>query len=173
MTKKVLFIIPPERFNDDELFQPKAELEKANFEVTVASTTTGTVVGDNKGTIQVNVTLNDVDLKTFDAISVIGGSGTNDFLWNNEVVQQLLKEAYTQKQLIAGICAGAVALAETGLLQGRDATCYPVDVQKDKLKEFGVTYVGGHVMAHDDIITSDGPDGAKAFGEALVARLTK
>lgn len=173
MAKKVLLIIPPERFNEDELLQPKSALENANMEVTVASTTTGTIVGDNNGTIHIDVTLNDLDLKSFDAVSVIGGSGTNDFLWNNESVQELLKEAYSQKRLIAGICAGAVTVAETGLLQGRNATCYPVDVQKEKLKEFGVTYIGEHVIAHEDIITGDGPDGAKAFGEALVANLTK
>ena len=33
MSKKALLIIPPERFNEDELFQPKAELESNGIEV--------------------------------------------------------------------------------------------------------------------------------------------
>ena len=70
-----------------------------------------------------------------------------------------------------GICAGSVTVAKTGLLSGRKAACYPVDVQIDELKANHVEYVEQHVVAHDDIITGDGPDGAREFGESLAAAL--
>lgn len=172
MSKKALFIIPPERFNEDELFQPKAELESNGIDVTIASTKTGEIIGDYEGKATAEVIFSDVLASDYDVVSVIGGSGTNDHLWENQELQDYLKQAYTNKVLVTGICAGAVTVAKTGLLAGREATCYPVDIQKDQLKANKVTYVENHVVAHDDIITGDGPDGAKEFGEALVKALS-
>lgn len=86
-------------------------------------------------------------------------------------IQGFLKQAYNEKVLVTGICAGAVTVAKTGLLSGREATCYPVDVQKNELIAVDVNYVEQHVVAYDDIITGDGPQGAKEFGKALVKAL--
>lgn len=171
MSKKALLIIPPERFNEDELFQPKEELEQAGIEVTIASTVTGEITGDYEGKASAEVVFSEVKPTDYAVVAVIGGSGTNDHLWGHEGIQSFLKQAHKEEVLVAGICAGAVAVAQTGLLAGRDAACYPVDVQKDALKANNVNYVDQHVVAHKDIITGDGPDGARAFGESLVKAL--
>ncbi|TYR79326.1 DJ-1/PfpI family protein [Priestia megaterium] len=171
MNKKALFIIPPERFNEDELFQPKEALENAGVEVTIASTKTGEITGDYEGKAKAEVIFSDVSSSDYDVISVIGGSGTNDHLWENEELQAYLKQAHEQKVLVTGICAGAVTVVKTGLLSGRTAACYPVDVQINELKANNVEYVVEHVVAHDDIITGDGPDGAKEFGQSLAKAL--
>ncbi|MDM5340416.1 DJ-1/PfpI family protein [Fictibacillus enclensis] len=171
MSKKALLIIPPERFNEDELFKPKEELENAGVEVTIASTVAGEITGDYDGKATASVIFSDVSPTEFDVVSVIGGSGTNDHLWGNQKLQGFLKQAYNEKVLVTGICAGAVTVAKTGLLSGREATCYPVDVQKNELIAVDVNYVEQHVVAYDDIITGDGPQGAKEFGKALVKAL--
>lgn len=172
MSKKALLIIPPERFNEDELFKPKEALEKAGVAVTVASTKTGEIIGDYKGTAVAEKVFTNASAADYDVISIIGGSGTNDFLWGNEELQNFIKQAHEDHVLVTGICAGSVAVAQTGLLSGREATCYPVDVQKDQLKANGVTYVDKHTVAHKDIITGDGPQGAEEFGKALVSALS-
>jgi protease I len=171
MSKKALLIIPPERFNEDELFRPKEELEDAGIEVTIASTVTGEITGDYEGKTNATFIFSDLSPTDFDVISVIGGSGTNDHLWENQELKSYLQQAYNDKVLVTGICAGAVTVAKTGLLSGREATCYPVDVQKNEMKAHDVKYVKQHVVIHDDIITGDGPDGAKEFGQALVNAL--
>ena len=172
MSKKALLIIPPERFNEDELFQPQEALENAGVEVTIASTKTGEITGDFQGKANAEVVFSEVTATDYDALSVIGGSGTNDHLWGNQELLDYLKQAHEQNVLVTGICAGAVTVAKTGLLNGRKATCYPADVQKDELKALNVEYVEQHVVSHDDIITGDGPDGAKEFGKKLVERLS-
>ncbi|NGM82084.1 DJ-1/PfpI family protein [Paenibacillus sp. 7124] len=171
MSKKALLIIPPDRFNEDELFHPKAELENAGIAVTVASTKTGEITGDNQGKVNAEVVYSDVSANDYDVVAVIGGSGTIDYLWGDDNLIQYLKQAYEQKILVAGICAGSVAVAKTGLLAGRQATCYPVDAMIDELKANSADYVVQNVVAHDDIITSNGPDGARDFGKSLVAAL--
>nr|WP_240501902.1 DJ-1/PfpI family protein [Bacillus sp. MUM 13] len=65
----------------------------------------------------------------------------------------------------------SATVAKTGLLSGRKATCYPVEVQKNELKAVDVKYVEQHVVAHNDIITGDGPESAKEFGKALIKAL--
>lgn len=171
MSKKALLIIPPERFNEDELFRPKQELEQAGFAVTIASTITGEITGDYNGKAVATVRFTDGKATDYDVVAVIGGSGTNDYLWGNAELKEYLTDAHKQNILVSGICAGAVTVAKTGLLEGRKATCYPIDVQKDVLQSLNVEYVAKHVIAHKDIITGDGPDGAQEFGKALVAAL--
>lgn len=171
MSKKALFIIPPERFNEDELFQPKEILENEGVEVTIASTTTGEITGDYQGKANAEVIFSEVAASHYDVVAVIGGSGTIDHLWGNQKLIDYLKQAYAQKVLVTGICAGSVAVVKTGLLSGRKATCYPVDVMINELKANNVDYVVQHVVDHGDIITSDGPDGAKQFGKSLVQAL--
>lgn len=172
MSKKALLIIPPERFNEDELFQPKEALENAGVEVTIASTKTGEIIGDYQGKTIADVIFSEVAATEYDTLAVIGGSGTNDHLWENQELLSYLKKAHEQNILVTGICAGAVTIAKTGLLSGRKASCYPVDVQKNELKAHNVEYVEQHVVAYDDIITGDGPDGAKEFGKSLVEALS-
>ncbi|WP_044642001.1 DJ-1/PfpI family protein [Risungbinella massiliensis] len=172
MSKKALFIIPPERFNEDELFHPKEALESAGVKVTIASTITGEITGDYQGVTNAEMIFSDASVSDYDLVAVIGGSGTNDYLWGNQELLDYLKQAHEQKILVTGICAGAVTVVKTGLLSGREATCYPVDVQINELKANNVEYVVQHVVAHDDIITGDGPDGAKEFGKSLVKVLS-
>ncbi|MGP7817149.1 DJ-1/PfpI family protein [Niallia sp. 01092] len=169
MSKKALLIIPPERFNEVELFAPKAELENNGIDVTIASTKTGIITGDYNGKVEAAAVFSDVSASDYDVIAVIGGSGTIDHLWGDNTLLTYLKDAYAQKILIAGICAGSVSVVKTGLLSGRKATCYPVDVMINELKANTVDYVAEHVVVHKDIITSNGPDGAEQFGKSLVA----
>lgn len=168
MKKKALFIIPPERFNEEELNQPKDILTAGGIDVIVASTITGEIIGDYNGKTVSTVVFSSVDIKEYDVVAIIGGSGTIDHLWSNETLINYLKDAHRKNVITTGICAGAVVIAETGLLTGRTGTCYPVDIMKNKIKENGVTYLEQNVVKYDDIITSNGPIGAKDFGNALL-----
>jgi protease I len=172
MSKKALLIIPPDRFNEDELNYPKEALEEAGINVTIASTKTGEITGDYAGKANAEVIFSDVSSSDYDVVAVIGGTGTIDYLWGNEELINYLKQAYDQKVLVTGICAGSVVVAKTGLLSGRKGTCYPVDVMINELKANNVEYVDTHVVEYDDIITSDGPMGAKDFGQSLVKALS-
>ncbi|MCQ8211152.1 DJ-1/PfpI family protein [Cetobacterium somerae] len=168
MKKKVLFIIPPERFNEEELNIPKNVLTDNGIEVVVSSTRIGEITGDYEGiAISTNI-FSDLNINDFDIISVIGGSGTIDYLWENKSLIKYLNEAHKKNILISGICAGAVSIAETNLLANRSATCYPVDIMINKLIKHHANYLDKNVVVHEDIITSNGPDGAKDFGLALL-----
>lgn len=168
MKKKVLFIIPPERFNEEELIKPKNILVNKGIDVVISSTVTGKITGDYEGTVISSAIFSNLNPSDFDIISVIGGSGTIDYLWENPSLINYLKEAYNKNIIISGICAGAVAIAETNLLTNRTATCYPIDIMINKLIKHNVNYLEKNVVVHSDIITGNGPDGAEDFGSALL-----
>ena len=52
--KKVLFVIAFRDFRDEEFFEPKEILEKAGFQVEVASTEKGMAIGVNGGEVKVD-----------------------------------------------------------------------------------------------------------------------
>ncbi|MFN3910289.1 MAG: DJ-1/PfpI family protein, partial [Candidatus Anstonellaceae archaeon] len=70
--KKVLFIIAPKDFRDEELFVPKQYLEEKGVFVQVASTEHGVAKGKLGGEIKIDLSLEQVNTKDFDAIIFVG-----------------------------------------------------------------------------------------------------
>lgn len=168
MSKKALFIIPPTNFNEDELNLPKDILLAGGIDVTISSTIIGEITGDNGGRATSTAIFSELNLKDYDAVAVIGGSGTIPHLWEDKTLNELLKEAHKENILVSGICAGSVVVAKTGLLSGRTGTCHSVELMINELKANNVTYLDEKVVAHNDIVTSNNPTGAVDFGKALL-----
>lgn len=81
----------------------------------------------------------------------------------------LLKSHNADGGNIAAICAApAVVLAPLGILKGKKAICYPGF--EDKLKEAGAKIGNPPVCVDGNIITSNGPASAIAFGLAIAAK---
>jgi protease I len=169
---RVLFILPPEGFRDEELLEPRSVLEAAGIAVDLASTRTGILKGDVGALVRVEKTLDQVWLDEYDFVAVVGGSGTPKHLWDADELHELVRRAAARTQGgIGGICAGSVVLARAGLLKGLPATTYPVDAFITALREAGAEYRAEPVVRSGRIITSDGPQGARAFGDAIAAAL--
>jgi len=79
----------------------------------------------------------------------------------------MIRRHYYSGGKIAAICAApAVVLAPLGILDGREATCYPgFESRCDK----AVMRDGRPVVALDTLITANGPSAALKFALAIVA----
>lgn len=165
---KALLIIAPKNFRDEELFDTKAELEKAGIETTIASTTTSTATGMLGGTAKPGITINEADAKDYDAIVFVGGSGSSLY-FNNAAAHKIAKEGYESGKIVAAICIAPSTLANAGLLKGKRATCYPSEA--GNLKSKGANYTAKSVEVDGKIITADGPQSAKSFGRAIAQAL--
>ena len=73
---QILFIIPPERFRDEELFVTKEELEKNGHGITIASTKKGLCLGSRGGSINSDLILEEVNPQDYQAVVFIGGGGS-------------------------------------------------------------------------------------------------
>lgn len=110
--------------------------------------------------------LADVLGQDFDAIILPGGEIGAKALGAHAPLIEKLKEQRMAHRWFGGICAApAFALAPHGLLDGKQATCYPAF--RDKL----LHWVDQPVVADGHCLTSQGPATAMAFGLALIEKL--
>lgn len=118
---KIVMIIAPERFRDEELFVTKEELEKAGHEIVIASSVKGICPGSRGGFATATLMLNEVQASDYDAVVFVGGGGSK-LLYANEEALRIAKEMHRKKTVVAAICLAPVILANAGILNGKNAT---------------------------------------------------
>jgi protease I len=168
---KVLLIIAPQNFRDEELFETQEELNKGGVKTIIASTSTKEATGKLGGKATPDLSFADVKVDDYDAVGVIGGSGAPS-LANYPVFFELLKEFKNKGKLITAICISPILLAQAGLLQGKKATVWNGDgKQSAVLEKYGAIFVDQKVVLDGDTITANGPQAARQFGQTIVLNL--
>jgi len=166
--KKVLMIIAPKNFRDEELLRPKEILEKAKANVTIASKGVKTAKGMLGSSVSVDLDLSQVNVKDYDAIVFVGGTGAEVY-FNDSKALKIAKEAYEQDKVVAAICIAPSILANAGILEGKQATAFPSEASN--LEANGARYTGEAVTIDGRIITAKGPEAASQFGNAIAKAL--
>ncbi|MDD5347678.1 MAG: DJ-1/PfpI family protein [Candidatus Omnitrophica bacterium] len=166
--KKIAMVIAQDKFRDEELSEPRIVFEKAGFQVSVVSTTTGTAKGMFGMTVTPDVQFRDVKPEDFDALVFVGGVGASQY-WDDPLAHKMLWDFSSAGKLIAAICVSPVTMAKAGLLKGKKATVWASD--SGQLLVCGARYTGNPVERDGNIITGAGPFAAKEFGEAIVKAL--
>src|SRR5690349_1321193 len=102
-------------------------LRRAGIDVTVASIEEQTTVKATRGVVLVADTLiQDVHAKSFDAIVLPGGEQGALRLAAHAPLIAMLRAQRVAHRWIGAICAApALTLSPHGLLDGKQATCYP------------------------------------------------
>lgn len=169
---KVVIVVAPEKFRDEELAEPVAALKKAGIAFDIASTRTGTCMGMLGAKVQAGMTFDDIDPKNYDGIVIIGGSGSQTYLWEDDLLVQLVTYFNEAGKVVAAICLAPVVLAKAGILKGKKATVYESQTAIFEMKKGKAVLVNQPVVTDSRIVTANGPFAAKAFGEAVVKELT-
>ena len=172
MTKKVLFIIAQQNFRDEELETPKRILEENGVQTTIASITKNEAVGMLGARVQPDIAVRDTNPDDYDALIVVGGSGSPRLADYPEVLS-IIRRFDEQKKLIAAICLAPTVLAKAGILNGVTVTVYPTDWSIATLQKYGANYTKEHVVVDGRIITADGPESAEEFGKKILEILEK
>lgn len=167
--RKVLFVIAPSDFRDEELFRTKEVVESAGFKTSVASTSMNEAVGMLGGRVKPNLTISQVNLSEYDAVVFVGGQGveTNDMPGNPAVVK-LAKDASNSGKVVAAICIAPRILAAADVVTGKNVTSFNDNDTISSLKNAGAVYTGKAVERDGKLITADGPSSARKFGEEIV-----
>jgi protease I len=167
-TKKVLMVIAPENFRDEEYLEPRRILEGRGCAITVASTRTGPAKGMLGAVVTPDTTLDQVRAADFDAVLFVGGNGA-EVLYSDRRAHLLATDAIAGGKPLAAICVSPTILANAGVLKGRRATVWPG--QSKALIAGGADYTGRPVERDGSIITGAGPDAATRFGEEVARAL--
>ena len=143
-------------------------LRRANAEVTVASVSTIQVTASRGMNLVADCLIGDCIDETYDMIALPGGLPGADHLRDCVPLIDMLKSQKQAGRLYAAICASpAVALVPHGLLDDKQATCYPAcaDQLPDSSK------ADQRVVVDGNCITSQGPGTALEFSIELARQL--
>lgn len=166
--KKVAAVIAFHRFREEELFEPYKVLTKGGVGVDVFSSQAGVATGKVSGSCQVDKTLSELDMSSYDALLLVGGPGGYNYI-GDAVLQSIIHGAFDKGKLLAAICMAPQLLAESGLMKGVKSTIFPGD--SDVLIKWGAIYTAAPVEVSLPFITADGPLSATLFGQTLLEHL--
>ncbi|MBR5854586.1 MAG: DJ-1/PfpI family protein [Paludibacteraceae bacterium] len=139
-------------------------LRRANVALTTVSVTgLEMVLGAHNIAVKADALFQDVDFSDADMLILPGGA-TN--LYACKPLCELLVQHNQQDKLIAAICAAPSVLGRLGVLEGKQATCYP------GFEEFlGESYIDGLVVESKNIITAKGPGLSADFAFCIIEKL--
>ena len=169
MAKKIAIIIAFNNFRDEEYFIPKQVLEMAGNKVITVSSQLGKAIGTYGGEVEIDMILEDIKINKFDAVIFAGGSGALAYL-ENKTCWNIAKDALSNNKVLGAICIGPAILAKAGVLSGKKATIWssPMDKSAVKmLKQGKAIYDKGPVTQDGNIITANGPEVSRKFGEVI------
>jgi protease I len=162
--KSLAIIIPPYRFDGPGLLTCIG-LWRKEFNLRIFS-----VDAPRAAALQFDAIVAE-DLKVFqdecfEAVAVMDGIGTQEYLWDDINVITHLQHFDRARKLIAGLGQGAIVLAQSGVLVGKQAAVNDSGELIAKLTGYGAIHVPDDVVALKWIITGSGKN-IEAFAQAV------
>jgi len=164
MMGKVLLVVAPERFRDEELFVTREELERGGHSTVVASTRRGRCQGSRGGSVMADIELSAAKVGSYDAVVFVGGGGSK-LLFEDADALRLAREARDGGKVLGAICLAPVILANAGVLAGKQATVAGTEAKTIEAK--GARYTGPGVAVDGDVVTANAPKASGAFGQRI------
>ena len=169
---RVLMVIAPVNFRDEEFEHPYRILSGRGHEVIVASTRRGTAIGMLGKRVEVQTTIEEVKPEDFEAVVVVGGTGSQRYLWDHSPLHSIVRHLYERGKVVAAICISPVVLARAGIVKGKRVTVFPYQPAVNALKQAGAIVEKQPVVVDGNLITARDPKAARAFGEAIAQALS-
>lgn len=143
-------------------------LRRADINVITASLDNKPVQASRGVVLIADTTLDDALALDFDMVVLPGGRGADD-LDGDGRIHELLKRMADSGKFTAAICAAPKVLAHAGLLQGKEATCFPGAINDGE--SAGIDLVDIPVVTDGKVVTSRGPGTAMDFALQLIELL--
>jgi protease I len=163
-------ILATDGFEQSELLEPRAALEKSGAITHIISLRPGKIKAWNKGnwgkSIDVDITVREAWSMDFDALLIPGGVINPDRLRANAEAVAFVMSFINKHRPVAAICHGVQMLIETGLLKHRHITSWPS--LKTDVMNAGAHWVDKEVVIDHKIITSRKPADIPVFNDAII-----
>ena len=165
----MVYVLLAPGFEEAEALVPVDLLRRANIETATVSITGQPVPGSHGVTVTADLSLDQADLSRAEMVVLPGGGEGFRNLGREPRVEQLVRDAAERGLWVAAICASPNLLGRWGLLEGKNAVCYPG-------MEGGLTgaqpQMARGVVVDGKIITGRAAGSAFDFGLALVEALS-
>ena len=112
-------------FEETEAIAPLDLLRRAGVDVLTVGVTGKTVYGGHNIGVEADITIDEMDLTNLEMIILPGGLGGVASARASQKAMDALRFAWENGKYVAAICAGPTVLADLGITDGKNATCYP------------------------------------------------
>ena len=112
-------------FEETEAIAPLDLLRRAGIPVMTVGVNGKTVYGGHRIGIEADIVLAEMDLTALEMIILPGGLGGVASVQASQEAMNALKFAWENNKFVAAICAGPTVLADLGITDGKNTTCYP------------------------------------------------
>lgn len=175
VTGKKVAIVVADHFEQVEMTEPRAALDKAGVKTVLVSPAKGKVKGvhhDKPGDeFDVDVALDDANADDYDALLLPGGLMSPDELRMNAKAVALVEAFYEAGKPIFAICHGPWLLIEADIVEDLTLTSWPAI--KTDLLNAGGNWIDKEVVTDKGIVTSRSPDDIPAFNKKILEELAE
>ncbi|MEI6789675.1 MAG: DJ-1 family glyoxalase III [Myxococcaceae bacterium] len=143
-------------------------LRRAGFEVTLASISELQILGSRQISLVADKLLSECQNQVYDGIFLPGGMPGATHLQKSELLISMLQKQAQSNKFYGAICASpAVVLAHHGLLNNKQATCYPGF--ESKLPDSSLAKQ--KVVIDGNCVTAQSPGSAQEFALKIISVL--
>ncbi len=155
-------------FEEIEAIAPLDLLRRAGVPVATVGINGKIVYGSHGIGVEADMELGQMDLTNLDMIVLPGGLKGVAAIRSSQAAMDAIRFAWENGKFTAAICAGPTVLADLGIVDGKNATCYPGcegQMGSAKMAE------NAAVVTDGKLITGTSAGCAIPFGLALIAAL--
>ncbi len=161
----MLYMFLAEGFEETEAIGSLDVIRRGQIDIQTVSIGNEHIVCGNHGIkVEADILKEDIDFKKMTGIILPGGLPGTTNLQKDDVVQMAINHCKANNLLICAICAAPMVLGEAGVLEGKDAVCYPGfegHLKGANIKDELCTWDG-------NVICGKGAGAAMLFGAKIV-----
>ena len=154
-------------FEETEAIAPLDLLRRAGVEIQTVGLNGKVIYGSHGIGVEADIEIGQLDLTALEMIILPGGLGGVASIRACDAAMKAVRFAWENGKYTAAICAGPTVLADLGIVDGKNATCYPgceENMGSAKMVEAAAVTDG-------KLITGTSAGCAVPFGLALIAAL--
>ena len=154
-------------FEETEAIAPLDLLRRAGVEIQTVGLNGKVIYGSHGIGVEADIEIGQLDLTALEMIILPGGLGGVASIRACDAAMKAVRFAWENGKYTAAICAGPTVLADLGIVDGKNATCYPgceENMGSAKMVEAAAVTDG-------KLITGTSAGCAIPFGLALIAAL--
>lgn len=161
----MILVLLADGFEEIEALTPVDMLRRAGLDVKTVGMNGKVVVGSHKIPVICDALPNEVELNKVNLVIFPGGMPGSLNLDSAPFTDEIIAAVNKNGGRIAAICAAPLVLGRRGLLEGKNAVCYP-GFEKELT---GARIVNKSVVTDGNITTAKGMGVALEFAEELIS----
>ncbi len=163
----MIYLMLADGFEITEALTTVDVLRRAKLDLLTVGVTGKTVTASCNIKVEADIMPDEVELDRLDAVILPGGLDGTRNLGASDFVSSVLDFAVENDKYMCAICAAPSILGKKGILNGKNATCFPgCEVNEDK-----VNYTGEPAVCDGKVITGKGAGCTIHFGLLIAEKL--